>query len=207
MTEIELTLRQLEIIDLIKKNEPITGDLIAERLGFSRPTIRSDLSVLVMLGYIDAKPKVGYFLGKEADSKMQLPQQLRDIKVADVQGLPVVVRETVTIHDAVVTLFMENVGSLQVVDQRGQLTGVVSRKDLLKFTLGNQAAATTPVALVMTREPHIIKAAPEDSALDAAQKMIQHEVDGLPVVSNNEVVGRVTKTTMTQLLLDMTKGI
>lgn len=56
----------MEIIDLVKKHAPITGERIAELLGISRPTIRSDLAVLVMLRYIDAKPKVGYFLGTAA---------------------------------------------------------------------------------------------------------------------------------------------
>lgn len=59
---IELTSRQIEIIDIVNKRAPITGEQIAESLNLTRPTIRSDLSVLVMLKYIDAKPKVGYFL-------------------------------------------------------------------------------------------------------------------------------------------------
>lgn len=214
--KIELTSRQLEIIALVKKNEPITGEHIAERLGISRPTIRSDLSVLVMLGYIDAKPKVGYFLGKTMDTTEYAAKQLRNIKVGEVQGVPVVVTETTNVHDAVVMLFLENVGSLQVVDDQGILTGIVSRKDLLKFTLGNQEASKTPVGLVMTRQPNIITVTPEDSVFEAARKMIKHQVDGLPVVKVQkeqeqgqgkvEVVGRITKTTMTQLLLDLTKG-
>lgn len=38
---------------LVQRSAPITGEQIAER-SISRPTIRSDLSVLVMLGYLDA---------------------------------------------------------------------------------------------------------------------------------------------------------
>ena len=53
---------------------------------------------------------------------------------------------------------------------------------------------------------------PEDSVLEAARKMIHHQVDGLPVVKSeadqepDEVVGRITKTTMTKLLLDVALG-
>src|SRR5690348_11193751 len=102
---IELSSRQNEIMYLVKQQEPITGEQIAATLGLSRPTIRSDLSILVMLGYLDAKPKVGYFIGKVSVSDRQTLHQLSSLKVKDIQAIPVIVRETATVHDAVVTLF------------------------------------------------------------------------------------------------------
>ncbi|MCM3339023.1 helix-turn-helix transcriptional regulator [Paenibacillus sp. MER TA 81-3] len=208
---IQLTPRQSEIVQLVKRLAPITGDLIAEQLGVSRPTIRSDLSVLVMLGYLDAKPKVGYFLGNISQSAA--PQPI-DIRVQDVQSMPVIVRETSSVHDAVVALFLENVGSLIVADEEGMLLGVVSRKDLLKVTLGNTMAGTMPISFVMTRTP-LITAQPQDSILDAAKKMDEHDIDTLPVVVPQqgdavtekwEVVGRVTKTTILKVFLRHMKG-
>lgn len=199
----------MEIIDLVKNHAPITGERIAELLGISRPTIRSDLAVLVMLRHIDAKPKVGYFLGTAALEVDSPFKHVEAMKVKDVMGIPVVLRETVTVSDAVVTLFLENVGSLMIVNGQGALVGIVSRKDMLKVTLGQSAMNSMPVSLVMTRHPNIITVNPEDSVLEAARKMIHHEVDGLPVVHSStgqeheEVVGRITKTTMTKLLLDV----
>ncbi|WP_248928252.1 helix-turn-helix transcriptional regulator [Paenibacillus hamazuiensis] len=205
---IELTARQLQIVQLVKQHAPVTGEQIAEMLGLSRPTLRSDLALLVMLGFIDAKPKVGYFLGTAMASEGQASRRLSGLKVKEVQAMPVVIRETASVHDAVVTLFLENVGSLIVTDEEGHLSGVISRKDLLKFTLGNPAASTMPVSLVMTRQPNIICAEPDDSVLDAARKMINHQVDSLPVVQEGkdgkqEVIGRITKTIMTKVLLDI----
>lgn len=161
-----------------------------------------------MLGVIDAKPKVGYFLGENAGPDGMPSKRRYDTKVKEVQGVPIVIRDTTTVHDAVVTLFVENVGSLIVVAEDGELTGIVSRKDLLKVTLGNAQSGSMPVSLVMTRQPNIVTVSPDDSVLLAAEKMIVHEVDSLPVVKltaegNSEVVGRLTKTTMTRLLLDM----
>jgi DeoR family transcriptional regulator, catabolite repression regulator len=213
--DIELSLRQKEIISLVTKHAPITGEQIAEMLGISRPTIRSDLSVLVMLGYIDAKPKVGYFLGSAMLPEGLTTAKLQQMKVQEIQGIPVIVRETATVHDAVVTLFLENVGSLIVADAEGILQGIVSRKDLLKVTLGNSIASTMPISLVMTRQPNLITVSPDDSVIEAAKKMIQHQVDSLPVVTTHneearvrvEVVGRITKTSMTRLLLDLSSGL
>lgn len=59
--EIELTKRQDRIIEIVKENGPITGEQIAERLNLTRATLRPDLSILTMSGYLDARPRVGYF--------------------------------------------------------------------------------------------------------------------------------------------------
>ncbi|MBS4882537.1 MAG: helix-turn-helix domain-containing protein, partial [Peptoniphilus harei] len=53
--------RQTEIIEIVRDEGPITGDEIAEKLGLSRATIRSDLSVLTMINILGARPKFGYF--------------------------------------------------------------------------------------------------------------------------------------------------
>lgn len=56
----ELTERQKQIIEIVKNNEPISGDNIASELNLSKSTLRSDLAVLTMIGILDARPKVGY---------------------------------------------------------------------------------------------------------------------------------------------------
>ncbi|WP_310735609.1 helix-turn-helix transcriptional regulator [Cohnella herbarum] len=198
--------------EIVKKHAPITGEQIAECLGISRPTIRSDLSVLVMLGYIDAKPKVGYFLGKVMTSTGQQSEKLMNLKVKDVMNRPVVIVESATVNDAVISLFVENTGFLTVTDEQGALTGMVSLKDLLKVTLGNPNAAAIPISMVMTRVPRLVFVTPDDTLLEAAKKMLNHQVVGMPVVNAHgdrgqlEVVGRITKTNMTQALVDLTSG-
>jgi len=210
----QLSARQQEIVRLVKLHAPITGEQIAEMLRLSRPTIRSDLALLVMLGALDAKPKVGYFPGQAAGRDGKSAADIAVMKVKDVQALPVIIRETATVNDAVVTLFMENVGSLIVADESGALVGVISRKDLLKVTLGNPGSSTMPVSLVMTRYPNVVTTTPDETVQEAGRKMILHQVDALPVVSRHpddpgkwEVVGRITKTTMTKLLVGLTGDV
>lgn len=207
---IELTDRQLTIVDLVKTHAPITGEQIAEQLGVSRPTLRSDLSVLVMLGIIDAKPKVGYFPGKAMLLDGAAIERLAAWKVKDIMGRPVAVREEGLVKDAVIQLFVENTGLLVVVDEAGDLAGVVTTKDLLKVTVGNPDAAQIPISMVMTRLPRVVTVQPEDSVMEAAKRMIDHQISGLPVVQNKaggdegtvEVVGRITKTHILQVLLE-----
>lgn len=199
----------------MRSHAPITGDQIAESLGISRPTIRSDLSVLVMLGYIDAKPKVGYFPGRQLSPDGRARDRLAALRVKDVMSRPVVIAETANVNDAVITLFVENTGILSVTDAEGYLAGLVTIKDLLKVTLGNPTAASIPVSMVMTRIPRIVTATPEEALWDAAKKLLDHQIGGMPVVqpvdggregprTRLEVVGRVSKTTMTQALVELT---
>lgn len=201
----QLTARQHEIMEIVKQHEPITGDQIAEMIGVSRPTIRSDLAVLVMLGMLDAKPKVGYFLGTQmTTAAAETLKQLHEKRVKDVVSRPVIVKESTTIQDAVITMFLEDVGNLVVAGENGELAGVVSRKDLLKFTLGNAAAPQMPVSMVMTRQPKVVTVSPEDPVLDAAAKMIHHQVDSLPVIEESgAIAGSISTETTTRLLLEL----
>lgn len=205
----------MAIIERVRSHAPITGDQIAEFLGVSRPTIRSDLSVLVMLGYLDAKPKVGYFPGRQLSADSNVRDKLAALKVKDVMNRPIVIAESANVNDAVISLFVENTGILSVIDADGYLVGLVTIKDLLKVTLGNPTASTIPVSMVMTRIPRVVTVTPDDSLRDAAKKLLDHQISGMPVVrpvdgeregprTRLEVLGRVSKTTMTQALVELT---
>ena len=58
---IELSKRQEHIIEIVKENGPITGEHIADQLNLTRATLRPDLAILTMAGFLDARPRVGYF--------------------------------------------------------------------------------------------------------------------------------------------------
>lgn len=57
-----LSERQETILNIVKEQSPITGQHIAAQLHVTRAALRSDLAILTMLGLIDARPKLGYFL-------------------------------------------------------------------------------------------------------------------------------------------------
>ncbi len=124
--------------------------------------------------------------------------------------MAVTIDATTTVNDAVISLFLEDVGTLIVVDEEHHLTGIVSRKDLLKVTLGNAQAASMPIQLVMTKQPKVTTVTPEDSVYEAARKMIYYQIDSLPVVKETDnkpnllkVVGRVTKTNIVKALIEV----
>ncbi|NLT20864.1 MAG: helix-turn-helix transcriptional regulator, partial [Syntrophomonadaceae bacterium] len=101
---IELNDRQERILDIVKKNAPITGEKIAELLGVTRAALRPDLAVLTMSGFLEAKPRVGYTYRPEG-VESEVRRVLNQYRVRDIQSMPVVVKENCSIYDAIVTLF------------------------------------------------------------------------------------------------------
>lgn len=165
-----------------------------------------------MSGILDARPRVGYYyIGKPLASLFA--SRLEQIKVNDIKSFPIVVKEDVSVYEGITTMFLEDVGTLFVVNEKGLLLGVVSRKDFLKVALGNTDIHKMPVGVVMTRMPNIVTITPEESVYAAAKKIIEHQVDSLPVVklldhaANGkdewEVTGRVTKTNLARLMVEL----
>ncbi len=197
----ELTKRQEHILQIVKDNGPITGEHIADQLNLTRATLRPDLAILTMAGYLDARPRVGYFYTGKTETQL-LTDNLKKLLVGDYQSIPVVVSEGVTVYDAICTMFLEDVGTLFVVDKESLLVGVLSRKDLLRASLGKQDLTTIPVHIIMTRMPNITVCTKEDYLIDVAEKLIEKQIDALPIVKQTdkgyEVVGRITKTNITK---------
>ncbi|MCH1624967.1 CBS domain-containing protein [Ferdinandcohnia quinoae] len=204
MSTIELNKRQELILQIVKDNGPITGEAIAERLDLTRATLRPDLAILTMAGYLEARPRVGYFYTGKTGAQL-LTDKLMKIKVKDYQSIPVVVNESVSVYDAICTMFLEDVGTLFVVDRESLLVGVLSRKDLLRASLGKQELTKIPVNIIMTRMPNITMCEKDDFLLEVAGKLIEKQIDAIPIVRHTEkgieVIGRVTKTNMTKALV------
>lgn len=212
MIKIKLTERQEKIIEIVKNNEPITSENIAGHLELTRATLRPDLSILTMSGILDARPKVGYFYtGKTTFSF--IAEKIQEIKVSERKSVPIVVDEETSIYDSIVTMFLEDVSSIYVTTD-GFLSGVVSRKDFLKNAIGGLDLEKTPIGVIMTRMPNIVMTYLDESVLEAATKLIEHEVDSLPIVEELEkdeeilykIIGRITKTTITRLFVELGTG-
>jgi len=204
---VDLSKRQQRIIEIVKADGPITGEQIADQLALTRATLRPDLAILTMAGFLDARPRVGYFYTGKTGSEL-LTEKIKRYKVHEFQQVPVAVNEKVSVYDAISTMFLEDVGTLFVVDDNACLVGVLSRKDLLRSSMGRQDLNAIPVPIIMTRMPNVTVCRKNDLLVDVAQQLISKQIDGVPVVKDTEngleVIGRITKTTMTKLLVELT---
>ncbi len=210
MIIIDLSERQNEIVNIVKKEGPIRGQDIAKRLSLTRAALRADLAILTMLGYLEARPRVGYYYSGKTITSL-LVEGIKKIKVGDVQSVPVVLNQSQTVYDAIVSIFLEDVGTLFIINDLGFLEGVVSRKDLLKGLMGNSNSQNMPISMLMTRMPNVHYITENEDVFEAARRINEYEIDSLPVVERVDngnsvsytVVGRISKTNITRIFVEL----
>ena len=123
---------------------------------------------------------------------------------------PLVVAVDTTAYDALVTMMLEDQGTVFVVNEEGFLAGVVSRRDLLRLSLGRTDFNNVPVGLIMTRASQVVSITAEESIFSAAQKLTTYRIDVLPVVRSagdtedqQELLGRISRSTITRLFSEL----
>ncbi|HBV86106.1 helix-turn-helix transcriptional regulator [Desulfosporosinus sp.] len=207
----EWTERQQRIVEIVKASGSITGEKIASMLNLTRATLRPDLTILTMSGVLVARPRVGYSY-REDLGPSPIMERMLQLRVCAFKSMPVTVLENASIYEAAVAMFTQNVGSLTVVREDRVLLGMISRKDIMKASIGKIDLQQVPVGVIMTRMPNIYMATLDEPVLSAAKKLVQHQVDSLPVVEEYvdengnecyEVVGRFTKTNVTKLFVEI----
>ena len=207
----KLSHRQEEIVRMVKEGQPITSETLAENLGVTRAALRADLAILTMIGILDARPKVGYvYLGNIQNTAFL--ENISKAVAKDIMSKPVTVSEETMVYDAIVFLFLNDVGTL-FVESNGVLVGAISRKDFLKIAIGGTDIHKVPVGVIMTRMPNIICGDLEDSAYSLAKKIIEHEIDSIPIVEKLEtengeknqykIIGKISKTNITKLFVKL----
>ena len=182
----KLSERQKKIVEIVKLHQPLSGEKISELLDISRATLRPDLSFLTLVGILKATPKIGYtYSGLDLETLFFFDTFQKE--VVEIMTSPVLVTHDSYIQDAIITLFMYDADVLYVIDEDKLLLGIMSRKDLLRASL-NSSIQTTPVAVCMTRMPHIITCTKDMNILEAAALLQDHAIDSLPVVDEEKEI-------------------
>src|SRR5699024_7435474 len=140
-----------------------------------------NLAILTMSGFLDARTRVGYFYTGKTGSEL-LTEKVKQYEVSQFQSVPVVVKEDASVYDTISTMFLGDVGTLFVVNTANRLSGVVSRKDLLRASLGNQELNSIPVHIIMTRMPNITICSVGDGLVEDAKKLSEQQIESLPIV-------------------------
>jgi acetoin utilization protein AcuB len=100
----------------------------------------------------------------------------------------ITITPSATVNDALHLLHLNNIGHLPVVD-RELFVGFVSETDLRQVLLlpgGNDIR----IVDVMNKDP--ITIGPEENLEEAARRIYQHKIGGLPVLEDGRLVGIVT---------------
>lgn len=200
----EFTKRQQTIIDMLKATSPLTGEEIASQLGLSVPTIRIDLRLLTAVEVLAARPKVGYVYRGVGQAGVDY-DALYNQPISAIMQPAAVIKDNATLQEAISKLFLEDVGTLFVVDTNAQLVGLISRKDLLRASFNNSNPEAVLASVIMTRMPNIVTVTSDMTVKQVGQLLLKHKVDSLPVVDSaapQRVTGKITKNRIFQHFID-----
>ena len=100
------------------------------------------------------------------------------------------ISENQSVQEAAAVMSQNNIGAVPVVNSSGQLTGMITDRDIALRTTAQGESAGTPVSQAMTAQ-QIVQGTPEMDVHEAAQLMAQQQIRRLPVVQNGQVVGMV----------------
>ncbi|WP_152658543.1 CBS domain-containing protein [Oceanobacillus sp. CFH 90083] len=112
--------------------------------------------------------------------------QLRDIMTSNV----FTVNETQTAQEAAALMSQYNIGSIPVINNSGQMVGIVTDRDISLRTTAQGEDAQTPVSQVMTAQ-QIVQGTPDMDVHQAAELMAQQQIRRLPITENGQIVGMV----------------
>jgi CBS domain-containing protein len=130
--------------------------------------------------------------------------QVRDWMTAD----PVTVSLKTALFEAYNVMFDNEIRRLPVI-QGNDLVGIITLSDVQRSIPPHTEAADMEIKLelmpatvedVMTYDPVTIT--PEDTIREAAARMLEYQVSGLPVVQNGEIVGIITESDIFKLIVE-----
>lgn len=118
-----------------------------------------------------------------------------DVFVGRLMSAPVSSVEAETdANEAARQMLQENISSVAVVDDGGNLEGILTSTDFVQIAARDGASAD--VATHMSSDPVTVTV--NDSIVEAADLMLEHGVHHLPVVDDTEgLVGMLTTTDLT----------
>ncbi len=101
------------------------------------------------------------------------------------------VKESAVLHDVIKILVEENIGAVIVRNEKGEVCGIISERDILREGYKNcDKLKELTVGSVMTRD--LIVGEPEDTVTYVEQIMIQNGIRHLPIISERRLVGVVS---------------
>ncbi|MBN2601001.1 MAG: CBS domain-containing protein [Candidatus Marinimicrobia bacterium] len=128
------------------------------------------------------------------------------MKVSDIlkeKGSDVVmVKRTEMVCDTVKLMNAQKIGSVIVLDEKGNIAGIMTERDILSCPFKEMDIATKKVFEVMTPSDRLIIASAEDNIQYVMAMMTEHRIKHMPVMKNDQLVGLISIGDVVKALLD-----
>jgi len=109
-----------------------------------------------------------------------------------------------TIKEAILVLSKHNIGALVVVDEEGQVIGILSERDIIRQAAKRDDVFPQQVNELMTTD--VITGMPQDDLHSVANLMTENRIRHLPICSEGKLVGIVSIGDVVKAERDRFKG-
>jgi CBS domain-containing protein len=120
---------------------------------------------------------------------------------------PATVRVDATLSEAMGVIIDNRISGLCVVDDAGNLVGILSELDCLRAILG---AVYNKISVGQVRDymasDNLIVAHPEEDIVDVAQDMLMNNKRRRPVVENGRLIGQITCRQLLKAVQEFERG-
>jgi len=113
---------------------------------------------------------------------------------------PITLRDDTVYWEAFDIMREKNLHHIPVINKNDAVIGIITRRDL---QISSQHFREAPVEVSEVMHSPVVTISPDDFLSEAARKMIDSRIGGLPVVdANGDMVGILTETDLHQALID-----
>ena len=116
----------------------------------------------------------------------------------------ITVRPEQSLQDAARLLAEYNIGALLVLNEIGQVVGIISERDIIRKVALQADAFSRPVGQVMTED--VITGLPNDDLVSVMHTMTEKRFRHLPIVEQGELVGIISIGDIVKCQRDQYKG-
>ena len=120
-----------------------------------------------------------------------------------------VVDQSMPLPDVRQRLTQQHVRRMPVVDEAGQLVGIVTEGDINRVSDSHvtdvrdyslyHRVADLPIGEIMTRA--VVTVTPDTPILVVARLLLEHRIGGVPVVEDGRVIGMITESDLFRLIV------
>jgi CBS domain-containing protein len=124
-----------------------------------------------------------YYFHKEYTMKVRhlLASKSREVVTA---------RPEQSVREVVALLAQHNIGVLVVTDDSGEITGIVSERDIVRHAVRQEQLFSLPISEVMTA--NVITGMPGDDVMAVSHTMTERNFRHLPIVEEGRLVGIIS---------------
>lgn len=124
------------------------------------------------------------------------------MKVKELMTTPVlVISPNESIEKALKIMNDNQINGMPVIDKEEKIIGMVVKADIYRFLTTPGHYPSCPVEWVMSK--HVINISLDTNLIDAAKKIIEHNITSLPVVNESKVEGILSMKDIVKHFIDI----